>query len=243
MILRIPVAVGSLVVLALSLGLAGAPLSSPQRWIGEVEGDSMTPTLVGQRAIFPCQHCGEVNCFSQETIELNSLLQCSSCQEWQTVPQDARQIAADRVVVEPAAPGRSFRTGEIVAIEHPQFGRIIKRIAAGPGDTVRVTSQLLWVNEIPFQPPPVDPRLRAPFIGAPASQFIPSPLHHLAASIPPWSVTLEGNQYFVVGDCLEASDDSRNRGFGMISRSQILGVATKIAVPSASRFASTAKAK
>lgn len=88
-----------------------------------------------------------------------------------------------------------LRVGDIVVIAAPDGGRLVKRLVAGPGDLVRMGAGRLSVN---------GPR--------PAG-----------AHVETWRVPAE--HWFVVGDNLAESDDSRVWRQPYVSSRAIIGVA------------------
>ena len=85
----------------------------------------------------------------------------------------------------------------------------IKRIIAGPGDTLRIDGGQLYVNNQPVVEPYVPARYRD------------------ERSYP--TTTLAANQYFVMGDHRSISSDSRD--FGPVQRSLIYGKAVFVYWP------------
>ncbi|WBY01369.1 signal peptidase I [Ramlibacter tataouinensis] len=108
------------------------------------------------------------------------------------------------------APGRLLLTrpplgrvavGDIVVITAAPGTRYVKRVAAGPGDLVELEAGRLYVNDRPWDG---QPRVAG-------------------ARVQSWRVP-EGH-WFVVGDDLQASDDSRVWPRPFVAASRISGVA------------------
>jgi signal peptidase I len=100
-------------------------------------------------------------------------------------------------------------TGHRQACDEPTTGvsaqLFIKRIMAGPGDTIRILNGQVIRNGVPER----DPYARR--CGGPDCNF-------------PRSITIPAGEYFVLGDDRGQSDDSRF--WGPIKRSWILGLVT-----------------
>jgi hypothetical protein len=134
MIAQPPAAIGSFLILA--GGLLFTTLAPPKRdyWVGEIQGTSMSPTLCGERVTFNCRYCGTRLIFDRETADRLALHRCDQCQTWQIVAKTAIQLRAYRVVIAPLPKDHAVPLGAIVAINHPKFGKTIKRISALQGD-------------------------------------------------------------------------------------------------------------
>lgn len=81
---------------------------------------------------------------------------------------------------------------------------LIKRIIAVPGDTIQIINGIVYVNNMPSPLLPQDQPLSYSGIAS-------SPLH------------LSSDEYFVLGDNLEESKDSRYPEIGCITQDIILG--------------------
>ena len=99
---------------------------------------------------------------------------------------------------------RSVAAGDVVVIRMASGENYIKRIVAVPGDTVEVTGGVLYVNGV----------------AETASYAHGSTV--LEEGTVTYPLTLQKNQYFVLGDNREHSTDSRS--FGPIVFLQIIGV-------------------
>ena len=107
---------------------------------------------------------------------------------------------------------RDYRTGDVIAFQCDGFQTVlIKRIAAGPEDTVVILDGTLYVN------------------GA------PSPLYREGAfayaGILENEITLEEGAYIVIGDNLAESKDSRYEQVGVVRQETILGKLVHAAAP------------
>ncbi len=107
---------------------------------------------------------------------------------WSMYPALApgERVLFDRLAYRRAAP----RRGDVVLASHPQRPglRMVKRVAAVPGDAVAVEGGRCWVNGAPFA---------EPARGEPA---------------PPPSRTLGDDEYLLLGDAPEFSTDGRQLG-------------------------------
>lgn len=95
-------------------------------------------------------------------------------------------------------------SGDVIVFQCAQLNTIlIKRIVACPGDTVQIKDGCLYVNGI-------------------CQDKVP--YHSISyAGIAENPVTLSSNEYFVLGDNLEYSKDSRYVDIGCIQKENILG--------------------
>jgi signal peptidase I len=95
--------------------------------------------------------------------------------------------------------------GEVVVIQDPGHSDYaVKRIVAGPSDSVRFEDGKVLVN---------GKQLREPYLSSNTQTFVPA--------TKPKEIVLGKNQYFVLGDNRGASEDSRF--YGAITRDHILG--------------------
>ena len=104
---------------------------------------------------------------------------------------------------------RDPKAGEVIVF-HPPTGRtvdFIKRIIAGPGDTIEVKDGRVWVNGV---------ALNEPYIMSPPGYNLKE------EQIPP-------GQYFVLGDNRNNSNDSHS--WGTVPRENIIGEATILLWP------------
>lgn len=100
---------------------------------------------------------------------------------------------------------RKYGVGDIVVFKADGAkGNLVKRIVAGPKDTVLITDGVLYVNGQPSAQQPNDKKL-----------------NH--AGIAQTTVTVPDNCYFVLGDNYEESIDSRNKEIGFIAYEAIKG--------------------
>ena len=89
------------------------------------------------------------------------------------------------------------RRGDVVIFHH-QDSLFIKRITGIPGDTIEGKQQQIFLN------------------GHPVSELSSN-------AFPP--VTVTAGKYFVLGDNLDMSNDSRIPGFGLVDENAIVGKA------------------
>ncbi len=104
---------------------------------------------------------------------------------------------------------KSPEAGDVVVFYpggNKQTQAYIRRVAAGPGDTVRILDGKLLVNGIP---------------AAGSSAYGTIEDAGIAASL----ITLGDNEYFVLGDHPGESEDSRSAGIGVVRETDITGSA------------------
>lgn len=95
--------------------------------------------------------------------------------------------------------------GDVIAFHCPSLDTVlIKRIVAVPGNTVVIRDETLLINSLPCPVVPNDAQIS--YSG-------------IAADI----ITLDENEYFVLGDNYEVSKDSRYNEIGIIHLSNIIG--------------------
>lgn len=98
-----------------------------------------------------------------------------------------------------------LHTNDVIVIHREDLGRdIVKRIVALPGDTVRITDGILYVNGLPEQ------------------NTVQLPLMEDAGTASS-DILLGPGEYFVLGDNRNASIDSRFDEVGIIYASTITG--------------------
>ncbi len=98
---------------------------------------------------------------------------------------------------------RELRRGDVVAVRMASGEQVIKRIAAVPGDELRLEGGVLFVNG--------ENETGAPTQGETRPQV----------DVVHYPYTVEAGRYFLLGDNREVSIDSRT--YGTVSESQILG--------------------
>jgi signal peptidase I len=113
-------------------------------------------------------------------------------------------------------PGRDIRRGDVVVFKYPKEPErdFIKRVIGLPGDRVELRRKTVYINGQPL----VEPYVR--FVDAPAPEGQVSP-GDLRETYGP--VTVPDDQYFVMGDNRDRSEDSRYWGF--LPRSYVKGQA------------------
>ncbi len=100
---------------------------------------------------------------------------------------------------------RKYGVGDIVVFKTDGVkGNLVKRIVAGPKDTVLIKDGVLYVNEQPSAQQPDDKKL-----------------YH--AGIAQTTVTVPDNCFFVLGDNYAESIDSRNKEIGFVAYEAIEG--------------------
>lgn len=93
--------------------------------------------------------------------------------------------------------------GSIIAIKSKKLNcTLIKRIVAGPGDTVCIKEHQLYINNAPYSPT--------------------TNYSHIYKSLK--LIKLNSNEYFVMGDNCNESIDSRNTRIGIINFDNIYGI-------------------
>lgn len=103
-----------------------------------------------------------------------------------------------------------FYVGDVVAFRsEPLKGILIKRIAAGPGDTIQIIDGTLYLN------------------GAPETEAIEGKSIEFAGSVAE-PVTLQDEEYFVLGDNVARSKDSRYHEIGCVRQMDIIGKVVEI---------------
>ncbi len=124
--------------------------------------------------------------------------------------------------------------GDIVVFYSPVDGtRLVKRMIAGPGDTVTWAGPQLWINGEAALIEPL------PNFAAETSDHVPHAVametlsghRHVVLAKPHESVevrslTLGNYEYFMVGDHRDYSHDSR--AWGLVQRKQIIGRASHV---------------
>ena len=99
---------------------------------------------------------------------------------------------------------KNYRMNDIIAFKPSgEHGEYIKRVIGVPGDTVEISDGIIIIN------------------GVQVSEPLLSGGTYAKQSSVNYPLTLEDDQYFVLGDNREDSYDSRN--YGPVSRQEILG--------------------
>ncbi len=107
---------------------------------------------------------------------------------------------------------QEYRTGDVIAFRCEGFDTVlIKRIAAGPGDTVVIADGTLLVNGTP-----------TPLYREGAFGF---------AGLLDREITLADGEYIVIGDNIAESKDSRYPQVGVVRPETILGRLVRSAAP------------
>lgn len=97
---------------------------------------------------------------------------------------------------------QEYHTGDIILFRCKSLNAtLVKRIAAGPGDTVLITQGQLFVN------------------GTPAPGYTEIDYPGIAAE----ELTLDSESFFVLGDNITESKDSRYEEIGIVNIMEIIG--------------------
>lgn len=103
-----------------------------------------------------------------------------------------------------------LETGNVIAFRCDSLNAVlIKRIVACPGDTIQIKNNILYVNGIAAQE---------------ASIYYSIDYAGIAQE----PITLSSDEYFVLGDNLENSIDSRYTEIGCIKKGDILGIVSPL---------------
>ena len=130
--------------------------------------------------------------------------------------------------------------GDVVVLFSPEDGtRLVKRLAAVPGDTLELRNNLLWINgqRATYQPPKEGALNYVTKADLAQARFATETVEnrsHAVMEYPAYSapvesfgpVTLGRDEYFVMGDNRDNSKDSRY--FGIVKRDVIVGRATGV---------------
>ena len=128
--------------------------------------------------------------------------------------------------------------GDIVVFFSPKDGtRMVKRVIAGPGDTVEMRSNILFRNGEPLQYAVADSHPftaevyedQRPVVARESDEekthwVLALPSRFAVRDFPP--VSIPPGKYFMMGDSRDNSFDSRF--FGMVDRKQIVGRASRV---------------
>src|SRR4051812_11309047 len=181
----------------------------------------------------------------------------SSIADWNDVPTGSMKpniLEGDRIFVNKLAydlkvPFTTWhllqwgdpQRGEVVVFYAPTDGtRMVKRVAAVPGDTVEMVNNRLMINGQPAQYGPPDPAIVAGFpaerrgphrfetetVAGRSHPVMETPALPSRRTFGP--VTVPPGKYMLLGDNRDNSFDSRY--WGTVDRSQIVGRATGIAL-------------
>ena len=182
----------------------------------------------------------------------------SAIADWNDVPTGSMEptiLIGDRIFVNKLAYGLRVpfthswiaqwsdpRPGDIVVLNSPQGGtRLVKRLIAGPGDTIALHRNILSINgqDQPYTAVPDSTLADIPPEVRQGRRFANEHLRghaHLVAAIPSIAaarrdfgpITLPPGRYFVMGDNRDNSADSRY--FGFVDRSLIVGRSSAVAI-------------
>jgi len=95
--------------------------------------------------------------------------------------------------------------GDVIICRYPgRRENFVKRLIAVPGDTIEIRGTTVFINDVEQD-----------------ESFLIPDLNRINHSMEPQ--TLHDNQYFVMGDNRDNSNDSRSASVGLISKNQIIG--------------------
>lgn len=111
----------------------------------------------------------------------------------------------DLLFVESISHQKGYETGDVVIINEDSFNeKLIKRVIATPGDTLKIEADSVYVN---------GKKLSEPYINEPSNTT-----YELIDEF-----KIPNNYYFVMGDNRNYSVDSRNSLIGLIGKEDIKG--------------------
>lgn len=115
---------------------------------------------------------------------------------------NGQEVLVNRFLYKLVSPGK----GDVVVFlpngnENSHY--YVKRIAAEPGDRVAVREGVLYINDVPYSEVELD-KIADPGI-----------LEN--------ELTLEKDEYFVIGDNINNSEDSRSGSIGPVNKTSIIG--------------------
>jgi signal peptidase I len=134
------------------------------------------------------------------------------------------------------------KPGEIVVFYSPKDGiRLVKRVVAGPGDTVQLINERLFINGVAAQYGPLEPQIASQVTQGEQQtnkfyrEKLGNNLNHPVMFIPGRTfaanygpVTVPAGHYFMMGDNRDNSADSRF--IGPVPRESIVGRASRVAL-------------
>ncbi|MCE9606997.1 MAG: signal peptidase I [Planctomycetia bacterium] len=172
-------------------------------WLVEpfaVVSGSMSPTVLGPHRTFVCAECGKRNDLAADIAEIpGRVAYCAACRSRGPTIDNLPVVPGDRLLVDRRAfLIRAPRRWEIVAFRLPHEAHLVgvKRVVGLPGETIELRDGKFTADGIALVPP-AESLAEAPDYTPPRSYR--GPLR--------WQ--LGPDEYFVVGDNAELSDDSR----------------------------------
>lgn len=181
----------------------------------------------------------------------------SAVADWNDVPTGSMEptiLPGDRIFVNKLAYGLRVpftsrwaarwgdpKPGDVVVLFWPKDGtRLVKRLIAGPGDTIALRNNQLIINGAPAGYSPltaaelaaIDPAIRPggdfahEWLGAVRHAVMAIPSRPAVRNFGP--LTVPADRFFVMGDNRDNSADSRF--FGFVAREKIVGRSTAIAL-------------
>ncbi len=119
-----------------------------------------------------------------------------------TTYQDGDTVLVNKLVGTVIRPKRY----DVIAFRQIDFGSYyeIKRIVGLPGETVQIKDGTVYIDGAPLSDSPIKDKIRV-------------------AGLAEREIVLEKNEYFVLGDNVNNSEDSRYSNVGNVSRTEITG--------------------
>lgn len=115
---------------------------------------------------------------------------------------NGQEVLVNRFLYKLVAPGK----GDVVVFlpnGNQNSHYYVKRVAAEPGDRLAIRDGVLYINDVPYSDVELD-KIADPGI-----------LEN--------ELTLEKDEYFVIGDNINSSEDSRSGNIGPVNKSAIIG--------------------
>jgi signal peptidase I len=204
-----------------------------------VPNNSMAPTLLGPHRLATCPHCGKAVVLFYDPTDQGGLESdgedlgiCESCMRTARVRPDGElPRGPDRFICNKLLSVKRWDLVVFRSPARPEF-KYVKRLVGLPGEEIVIKEGAMWVNGTRQDPPPEIAQL----------EFTYAPERGTGKSwgSPERPARLGEDEYFVVGDFLLRSSDSRTwtiESGGRLSyalpRSHIEGVVTVVYWPPA----------